>query len=52
MKTGIALAIVHWVAVAVWGFWGWAGFWAAVAAAVIIIERKQDAHMKKSEVAK
>ncbi len=44
MKTGIALAVAHWAAVAVWGFWGWAGFWAVVAAGMALAGIKNRNH--------
>lgn len=43
MKTGLAIAVAHWVAVAAWGFWGWAAFWAAVGVVIVCGEGGRDA---------
>ncbi len=43
MKTAIeatAACAAHWTAVAVWGFWGWAGFLALAACLAWLANRK------------
>ena len=40
MKTGIAVSVAFWTAVAVWGFWGWAAFIAAGAVIAWATSRK------------
>ena len=39
IKTAIAVSVVHWTAVAVWGFWGWIGFWAVCSAVLLVAAR-------------
>lgn len=41
MKLGLIVSAAFWTAVAVWGFWGWAGFCTIGAVAMWISARKE-----------